>query len=301
MADGQATAMAGTRQLLPPANFRVHEEGNAERWTEWKARWMVYGKATRIGIEADDVQVSILLTVIGPEAHAVYRTFAWDEEGDDQKLDKVLKAFDDFFEPRKNTAFERYRFNMRGQETGESFEQYVTALRQLAQRCAFGTITEDEILRDRVLFGIKNQQVRERLLREANLSLSRTMDICRAAESTAAQMKDINKMADGTIHVIKKSTYMGGKAKDKIKVKTVATPAATGQRVSDCKFCGKEHERLKERCPAWGKTCSRCRKPNHFAVKCRQAAGVDKTKINAMASHNINGFHCSRWQAAVRR
>ena len=59
-------------------------------------------------------------------------------------------------------------------------------------------------MRDRILFGIKNQQVRERLLREANLSLSRTMDICRAAESTAAQMKDINKMADGTVHVIKK-------------------------------------------------------------------------------------------------
>ena len=52
----------------------------------------------------------------------------------------LLKAFDDFFEPRKHTTFERYRFNMRGQETGESFEQYITVLRQLAQRCAFATI-----------------------------------------------------------------------------------------------------------------------------------------------------------------
>ena len=72
----------------------------------------------------------------------------------------------------------------------ESFEQYITVLRQLAQRCAFGTITDDEILRDRILFSIENQQVRERLLREANLTLARTIDICRAAESTAAQTKD---------------------------------------------------------------------------------------------------------------
>ena len=290
MADRKAAEIAGTRQLQPPAYFRVHEEGNAERWTEWKARWMVYGKATRIGIEVYDVQVSILLTVIGPEAHAVYRTFTWDEEGDDQKLDKVLKAFDDFFEPRKNIAFERYRFNMRGQEVGESFEQYVTALRQLAQRCAFNTITEDEILRDRILFGIKNQQVRERLLREANLSLTRTMDICRAAESTASQIKDINKMSDGTVHVIKKSTNLSAKTKNNVQFKTVATSASTCKRISDCKFCGKDHERLKERCPAWGKTCSRCHKPNHFAVKCRQLAAIDKTKINAMASQGSNIF-----------
>ena len=98
-------AMAGTRQLQPPAYFRVYEEGNAARWTEWKARWAVYAKATRIDVEANDVQVSILLTVIGPEAHAVYQTFSWNEEGDDQQLDKVLKAFGDFFRAKEECCF----------------------------------------------------------------------------------------------------------------------------------------------------------------------------------------------------
>ena len=68
------------------------------------------------------------------------------------------------------------------------------------------------------------------------------------------------------------------------KVKTVATSATTS------KFCGKGHERLKESCPAWSKICSRCRKPNHFAIKCRQAAIVHKTKVNAIANDNINIF-----------
>ena len=171
-------------------------------------------------MEADYVQVHFI-DCHWPRSTCRVPDFCLNEEGDDQKLDKVLKAFDDFFEPRKHTAFERYRFNMRGQETGESFEQYIIMLRQLAQRCAFGTTTEDEILRDKVLFGIKNQQVREWLLREANLTLARTINICRVAESTAAQIKDINKMADGTVHVIKMSSHMSSK------VKTVATSAAT--------------------------------------------------------------------------
>ena len=31
-------------------------------------------------------------------------------------------------------------------------------------------------------------------------------------------------------------------------------------------------------CPAYGKTCNRCHKPNHLAVKCRQKPPTDKVK-----------------------
>ena len=38
--------------------------------------------------------------------------------------------------------------------------------------------------------------------------------------------------------------------------------------VDDCKFCGKSHERSREKCPAYGKVCKKCRKENHVASKC---------------------------------
>ena len=35
-------------------------------------------------------------------------------------------------------------------------------------------------------------------------------------------------------------------------------------------YCGKKHDfQRRESCAAYGKTCSKCRKPNHFAAKCR--------------------------------
>ena len=67
----------------------------------------------------------------------------------------------------------------------ESFEQYVAALRQLAVRCDFGNITPDQILRDRIMFGITDHKVRDRLLREKNITLDRTLEICRANEAAA--------------------------------------------------------------------------------------------------------------------
>ena len=39
-----------------------------------------------------------------------------------------------------------------------------------------------------------------------------------------------------------------------------------------CKFCGFDHMPDKRKSPAWGKTCSKCKRKNHFAKKCRKSA-----------------------------
>ena len=39
--------------------------------------------------------------------------------------------------------------------------------------------------------------------------------------------------------------------------------------VNDCKYCGKDHPRDKEKCPAYGKTCNKCGKSNHLATVCK--------------------------------
>ena len=37
--------------------------------------------------------------------------------------------------------------------------------------------------------------------------------------------------------------------------------------VDDCKFCGMPHERNREKCPAFGKVCKKCKKEDHVASK----------------------------------
>ena len=41
-----------------------------------------------------------------------------------------------------------------------------------------------------------------------------------------------------------------------------------------CKFCGYEHPLDKKKCPAWGKTCKKCKQKNHFAKKCSKRTTV---------------------------
>ena len=77
---------------------------------------------------------------------------------------------------------ERYKFNARSQKEKEGIEQYVTELRQLAMRCDFEHITPEEILRNRVILGITDAKLGTRLLRDANITLDRTLQTCRASQ-----------------------------------------------------------------------------------------------------------------------
>ena len=171
-------AMSNSLQLPPPATFNIHDGAAAESWKEWCARFECYSVATKLDKEDPAVQVSTLLTVIGAEAHKVFLTFTWATAGDENRLDRVLDKFAEYCQPRVNVPFERFKFNSRCQGAGEPFDQFVTALRQLTSKCDFANVTEESLLRDRILFGISNQKLKERLLRKADLTLNRTLEIC---------------------------------------------------------------------------------------------------------------------------
>lgn len=100
--------------------------------------------------------------------------------------------------------------------------------------------------------------MRERLLREENLTLDKCVQICRASELSRENSKTIQGKTEEEIHAVKKSQRRD--KRDEI----------------CCNFCGITHEKTKLKCPAFGKKCKKCGKENHFAVKCKTKH--DKTR-----------------------
>ena len=140
-------------------------------------------------------------------------------------------------------------------------------MRKLSESCEFDTITPNEILRDRLIFGIHDTKVRERLLRETNLTLIKTDEICRAAESMTEQMRIVGQSNNATtsVHAVQ---HFSGQKKRTSKEASRTTKSET---TKECWNCGRQHGRQpKELCPAFGKSCDCCGKQNHFAKKCRQ-------------------------------
>lgn len=112
--------------LQPPSPFCFENDlssvtsGNLNRqWTKWKNAFNIYFKACQLHSKPDDVQVSILLHVIGEKCRDVCEQF----EGESPKTVKaLLEKFDSFFLPKRNLTIERHKFFTRNQLEGETVE-----------------------------------------------------------------------------------------------------------------------------------------------------------------------------------
>ena len=195
-------------------------------------------------------------------------------------------SLDAFCNPRKNTIYERYVFFSRNQENGESIDHYVTVLKTMSNTCEFGDLKES-LIRDRVVFGIQDNSVRERLLRGPDLTPQTAIEKVRSAELTNAQLKQIkadHKIAEESIHAVKVNGGQLSKNRDQ----DISIP------IVNCRYCGRKHPRDKNQCPAYGAKCQKCGKPNHFAAKCKSKARkprvyyVEKDEASSDNDYTIN-------------
>lgn len=62
----------------------------------------------------------------------------------------------------------------------------------------------EELLRDRIECGIREDMVRKTLLQKRNLTLSMCIDICRMAEAAATQLKSIAVAESPDVHMVKR-------------------------------------------------------------------------------------------------
>ncbi|XP_014675268.1 PREDICTED: uncharacterized protein K02A2.6-like [Priapulus caudatus] len=64
--------------------------------------------------------------------------------------------------------------------------------------------------------------------------------------------------------------------------------------IINCDFCGYDHERGREKCPAWGQICDKCKGRNHFRKKC-------KRRVHAVAqSPEYDEEHDEAWLMAFK-
>ena len=85
------------------------------------------------------------------------------------------------FIPRRNVIFERARFNPRKQEQGEPVDVFITTLYTLSEHCNYGSLRE-EMIRDRIVIGIRNAQLSEKLQLDSQLTLTTAVTQIRQSE-----------------------------------------------------------------------------------------------------------------------
>ena len=169
--------------IKPPDAFVFDGPDVSQRWTRWAKQFETFYTAAELSGKDKKVQIAILLNAAGAEAQEVHDQFTWALTEDKEDYQTVLKKFDSYCRPRKNLVYERYCFYTRDQCEEEPVDKWVKDLRVIAKKCEFET-QEDSMIRDRIVLGVHDKRVQERMLRDSNLDLTKATELCRAAESS---------------------------------------------------------------------------------------------------------------------
>ena len=198
---------------------------------------------------------------------------------DAQRADQaqIIAGLKRYVQGRINETVERRNFRQRKQASGETFDDYLVSLRELAKTCNF--CNNDCLrnnLRDQLVDDTDPEVVRD-LLKEQNLTLEKAIDIGRAMEAAKRELHSrpgtsasaLDPISSGSVSVVTHDTApseslnaVSRYKQSKGKKGHVSKPVELGS----CRGCGQaEHpEGRRTSCPAFKSVCSNCGKVGHY-------------------------------------
>ena len=237
--------------VSPPSSFNF---ANPEEWSNWIRRFERFRLASGLNEKSSASQVNTLIYTMGDIADDILSSFGLSED-DKAKYKVVVEKFEAHFVKKRNIIFERAKFNQRRQEENEPVDDFVTSLYRLSEHCRYGEL-RDELIRDRIVVGLRDSTLSEKLQLDPNLTLE--------AAITAARQREPSNI--DVIVTKKPQTTRSKSTRERANKQPQKSYPASNPQV--CGRCGKSHLD-KQQCPAKEAICRKCHKRGHFQSVCR--------------------------------
>ena len=247
----QAVSVANF-QVPPPEKFSFKPED----WIRWIRGFERFRKATGLDQKSGDNQVNTLVYSMGEEAEDIMISFGLTAD-DAKQYELVKNRFENHFIVKRNIIFERAKFNLRSQQQGESVETFITDLHCLAEHCEFGVL-KDELIRDRIVVGLRDKKLSEKLQLDSKLTLEKAVTQARQSETVKKQQGILQGTQPGfpSANVDQISKKVGKSKRKDQRDKPPRNPKLAGKtRERKCTRClGTPHS--KQECPAKDSKCN---------------------------------------------
>ena len=224
-------------------------EREREDWPAYCERLEQYFVAN--DVEDAGKQRAILLSVCGSTTYQLIRNLVAPAKPTERTFGELVKLVNEHLTPPPSVTMQRFKFHSRSQKEGETLSQFVAELRRLSEHCNFEA-SLDDMLRDRLVCGIRDVRVQRRLLAEPDLGFKKAFELAQAAEAADSDAKVLQKPGSTTVHAVQQQP-----AKNATKLPS-----------KDCYRCGGKH--LASACRFQDAECHYCHKRGHIARACRR-------------------------------
>lgn len=260
--------------IKAPKSMRFDSKNMDIIYKEWIQQFNWFAVATQLSKKPGEVQAATLMATIGTEAAVVFNTFKL-TDAEQVDIQVIKQKFSDYFNPKSNTTYERYVFNILKQEMDETFDEFLTKARTQLLKCDYGDLA-DSLLKDKIVIGVLCEEIRKKLLAETELTLEKAINLCRANERASKHFGEMQTREQNTVESVRTT-------KSNSKVKSNSSKEISDDEQFDCKRCGTEHSR--KSCPAYKKKCDNCNIPGHFARMCKSKTSKPK-KIHQVDNYS---------------
>ena len=149
--------------------------------------WVEYTEVLGLYLDANEVadagkRRSILLTLCGAKTYSLIRDLVRPQKPTEKTYDEIVALVKAHMHPKPSEVAERFKFNLRSQNEGETVNEFVASLRRLSEHCNFGDFA-DSAIRDRLVCGLSSRHIQERLLTEKELKLPKAIEIASGMET----------------------------------------------------------------------------------------------------------------------
>ena len=223
-------------------------DSTSEDWPSYVERMEQYFAANDVGDETK--KRAILLSVCGSSTYRLIRSLLAPVKPGEKSYSDIVALVTTHLNPKPSVIVQRFKFNCRVRGEVEPIADFVAALRALSEHCEFGMSLED-VLRDRLVCGINNPSIQQRLLGEGGLTFKKALELSLSME-----------LAN------KGSSELQAATKSDEQVQTVQK-----SRGLQCYRCGGNH--LAHVCRLKNLICSQCGKRGHVARVCRSKATLN--------------------------
>ena len=242
-------------------------------FTAWQKQWLAYGSLSGLSGESAAKQVQALQLCFSRETLNIVENLGLTEtERQDQA--RIIAALKQHVDGRINETIERRNLRRRIQQIGESVDDYLVSLRELAKTCNFcNNDCLHKAIRDQIIKGLSDGEIIQELLQVKDLTLDQAITKCRGLEAAKKSRSEIQGTAD---------------------LNAARTPQPPFK--TTCTGCGSQtHDGGRKNCPAYGQPCHNCGKVGHFSRICRQrpstARGKQKTTASGSRVNTLSTKH----------
>lgn len=207
-------------QLPPPDKFDLDGDSVSVglRWEKWKRSLEIYFEAA--DVKSATQKRAILLLLGGTGIQEIFYSLPKANNDVAEGVDifkAAIKNLDDHFLPQYNKTYERHIFRLITQGETESFEKFMTRLREQALKCMFDK--PDEHIMDQIIETCASSELRKKILTMGSeATLSKVVSLANTLQVVNYQIGNYEKKKANGVNAIttkNKETSRWDKREDK--------------------------------------------------------------------------------------